>query len=301
MHIDSVAKKFVIIENVEEVKDFTKKSKENNKDFFVLGSGANTIFKNQETYIDIIKLDLKNKIYNTESFEEKDIDNSKIFYINKQNNNIQSKLKNKMDKHIYLYFDANMSLSQIINFCIKNSLSGVECFAGVPSSLGGAVYGNMGCFEKSIGDIVESVDYICNGKIYRNQKINFDYRYSDLMKMKGVIITNVKLRLLSQKKELIIKKYTDCLSKKIKNQPLDKYSAGSIFKRDGDIIPAVLIEKYNLKGMGFGDAIISDKHCGFIINKSSATGNEVIKLIEFVENIIYENEGINLKREIKII
>lgn len=201
---------------------------------------------------------------------------------------------NESDKFIFrksnLYVDSGVNINSIINASINKNLSGLECFAGIPSSVGGAVVNSLGAFNHQISDIVEYV--ICYQKnnlkkriVLKKDKCNFGYRNS-IFKNDNYIITRVKFTLNFDKKSSIIQRMKSSLNKKLISQPMRDYSAGSVFKRS-TLIPAKIIDELGLKGKKIGDAEISTKHAGFIINTANAKSKDVLSLVDYINNLVY--------------
>ncbi len=195
----------------------------------------------------------------------------------------------------------NGKLSQIL---LKHEISGFEFGAGIPGTIGGAVFMNAGAFGSEMKDIVKETTYIDlnDKKIYNinTAEHKFEYRKS-IFENKKAIILNTKLQLKNDKYENIRIKMDEYRKKRMGSQPLDKPSAGSTFKRGNDFITAKLIDEAGLKGYKIGGAKVSDKHAGFIINDGNATANDVIKLIKYVQNKIFNEYGKNIETEVRIL
>ena len=201
-----------------------------------------------------------------------------------------------------LYIDSGTTIGEIVNFCFKHGLSGLESLAGIPSTMGGAVINNLGANACEIGEFVNYV--ICldsNGKTIKLNKkqCNFAYRNS-LFKQGNFIILKVKLTLFYNEKEYIKQAISSNINKKITTQPLNQPSAGSVFKR-GEIIPSLEIDKLGLKGLKIGGAMISTKHAGFIVNIGNATCNDVKKLIDNINTKIKNKLNTSLNLEIEFV
>ncbi len=193
-------------------------------------------------------------------------------------------------------------LSRIASIAYENSLSGFEFASGIPGTIGGAVYMNAGAYGGEIKDVLESCEYLENGeiKIARIDELELSYRRSKFSE-KGGIITGVSLRLKKSDKSEILAKMQDYKTRRVTKQPLEYASAGSTFKRPAGYFAGALIEGAGLKGLSVGDAEVSKKHAGFIINKGNATAGDIIELIELVRKKVYESSGVMLEPEVKII
>lgn len=195
--------------------------------------------------------------------------------------------------------ECGVNLFALNHFLAENCLKGLEWSQGIPASVGGAVNMNAGSFEYSVGQFVEKVEVFENGecKILNKNQINFGYRFSSL---KNIPIFRVWFKFEKGEKSEILDLQNYYFNKKTTSQPMEFGSAGSIFKRKGDIIPAKIIDKLGLKGVKIGGAEISYKHCGFIVNKNNATASDVINLINLIKTTIKNKTGIELEEEIII-
>lgn len=186
---------------------------------------------------------------------------------------------------------------------LGNELTGLECMAGIPGSVGGAIRMNAGAYGKEMKDIVvfsKCMDQ--NGKI---EEINlqgheFGYRKSSF-ENNGLIILETTMKLKYGKRDKIQKKMEECKDLRVKNQPLEFPNAGSIFKRNPDIPTAKLIDDAGLKGYKIGDAQISTKHAGFIVNKGNATAKDVLALMEYAKKQVKEKFDKEIELEILVI
>jgi len=203
-----------------------------------------------------------------------------------------------------VYADSGVNVTNLIQKCYLRSLSGLENLAGIPATVGGAIVNNLGAFGCSFDECVEYVKAI-DGKnpdkiIKLNKKdCDFKYRHS-IFQNSSLIILKVKLNLKKDDTTLIKKRISNAVHKKVSTQPINYPSAGSVFKR-GNLIPAKIIDELGLKGTRIGDAQISTKHAGFIVNLGNATSNDVKQLIKLVQTKVFENYGYVLQSEIEII
>lgn len=202
-----------------------------------------------------------------------------------------------------IYCKSGASLISVCNFALENSLSGLEFAYGIPGNVGGAVYMNAGAYGGEIKDIIVSCEYIDqNGKIksISTDKMDLSYRHS-FFTDKSLCITSATFKLEKSDKQEIKSKMNDFIFRRKDKQPLEYPSAGSTFKRPEGSYASLLIDECGLKGYSVGGAEISKKHAGFVINKSSATCNDVLKLINDVKQIVLEKTGYILEPEIKIL
>ena len=186
---------------------------------------------------------------------------------------------------------------------MNQEISGFEELAGIPGTIGGAIYMNAGAYGKEIKDIVISTKCMdLDGNIFElsNKEQEFSYR-SSIFNKKSYIILETTLKLEYGKKQEIQEKMNEYLASRKEKQPLEYPSAGSSFKRQEGIITAKLIDECELKGYQIGGARISEKHAGFIVNYKNATAKDVLNLIKYVKDKVYEKFGIKIEEEIKII
>lgn len=189
--------------------------------------------------------------------------------------------------------------STVANIAKQYSLGGAEFLKCLPATVGGAVIMNAGCFGQECSQIVSRV-WASNGNRHiciDNANINFNYREC---KLKGTnwVIYKVELVLCHKESGQIEELTNRMLTSKRQTQPLSSNSCGSIFKRNGDIIPAVLIQELGLKGFRVGDAQVSELHSNFIINIKNATAKEVKELIDIIKRQIYNRFNIELTEEV---
>ncbi len=202
---------------------------------------------------------------------------------------------------VYLYAGAGVSLTRVLRYTIQNGLSGLEFTAGIPGSLGGAVIMNAGSYGREIKDVLDSVRIIdmegCPADIPA-KNILFRYRGAGIH---GVAVAGAVLRLRKGDKEKIERAVQENLLKKKKSQPLNKPSAGSIFKNPDDIRAWELIDKAGMRGASAGGACVSPVHANFIVNNGKATAGDVISLIKQIGRKVEKDMGTTLELEVKIV
>lgn len=193
-------------------------------------------------------------------------------------------------------------LSKIASVAKKNSLTGFEELAGIPGSLGGAVYMNAGAYGGETAAVVEEVNFITSSGEIRTAKaeeLDFGYRHSVFTNGSDIILS-AKIRLKKGNTAEIEEKMKDYSKRRSDKQPLNYPSAGSVFKRPQGYFAGKLIEDCGLKGKTIGGAQISEKHAGFIINRSDATARDVLALIEYAQNEVMEKFGVKIEPEIRL-
>lgn len=198
---------------------------------------------------------------------------------------------------------AGTSLMKVCKFALDNSLSGLEFAYGIPGSVGGGVYMNAGAYGGEIKDVLFKCDHIgLDGEIgsFDFDELKLSYRTS-AYKDSDKIICRAYMKLKKGDPDEIRAKMDDFMNRRKDKQPLDYPSAGSTFKRPEGYFAGKLIEDCGLKGAFVGDAQVSEKHCGFIINKGNATSSDIIKLIALVQDFVLAKTGVFLETEVKIV
>lgn len=199
--------------------------------------------------------------------------------------------------------DAGFSVNKLVPELARHELSGFEFLAGLPGSIGGALYMNAGAFGREIGDFFESARVIDeNGKIkiVSKEGINFGYRYSSFQN-KQYLILAATFNLHRDSKIKVERRTNAILNQRIKTQPVEWKSAGSIFKKPlNDFSVGYAIDKLGLKGIRFGGAEVSKKHAGFIINRGNASQHDIKQLIGFIKAQIKEHFGVLLETEVEL-
>ena len=198
---------------------------------------------------------------------------------------------------------AGALLSGIAAKALGAELSGFEFASGIPGTIGGACVMNAGAYGGEMKDVLESVTVLTGeGKIIElgRNELELGYRTSVIAK-KGYIVLGAVLKLERGDGEKI-KTYMDELKeKRVTKQPLEYPSAGSTFKRPEGYFAGKLIQDAGLRGYQVGGAQVSEKHCGFVINKENATATDVVNLIHDVQRIVYEKFQVQLDTEVKFL
>ncbi|PUU87128.1 MULTISPECIES: UDP-N-acetylmuramate dehydrogenase [Halanaerobium] len=197
--------------------------------------------------------------------------------------------------------ESGLELKEIADLAYENSLSGFEFAAGIPGSLGGALYMNAGAYGREMKDVIIKAQFIDQkGKLIELSKaeLKLEYRTSILQKEDpDWTAVNVTIKLKKSKKNLIKAKMDELHNKRWSKQPMELPSAGSIFKRPPGHYTGPLIEEAKMKGFQIGGAQVSTKHAGFIVNKDHATAEDIVKLIEKVKKEVYKISGVQLEVE----
>ncbi|MBQ8525380.1 MAG: UDP-N-acetylmuramate dehydrogenase [Clostridia bacterium] len=195
---------------------------------------------------------------------------------------------------------AGATLARIANIAASNSLAGLEFASGIPGTLGGAVYMNAGAYGGEMKDVVVSTAYLDtdgNIKEIKGQDHCFGYRRS-VFADGGIVLSSV-MELKQGNKDDIEALMVDFNNRRRTKQPLEYPSAGSTFKRPEGYFAGKLIEDAGLKGAVIGGACVSEKHSGFIINTGGATCEDVLRLIEHTQNVVFDKFGVKLETEVK--
>ncbi len=200
-------------------------------------------------------------------------------------------------------FGSGVMLAKASKYTIDNGYKGMEFAYGIPGSVGGAVYMNAGAYGGEMSQCVEKTEYVDstgNICVLEKDKHDFSYRHSFFSDGRYVITkTFVKLEKGDVDSSLQLVEQLQNLRKT--KQPLDMPSAGSVFKRPEGYYAGKLIEDCGLKGYKVGGAMVSTKHCGFIVNFNNAKSEDVKKLISVIKDTVLEKYGVKLECELKFI
>lgn len=199
--------------------------------------------------------------------------------------------------------EAGVSLKTACQSALEHGKNGLAFAWGIPGSVGGAVYMNAGAYGGQMSDIVSSIEILDeNGRLFTlsGEELGFSYRKS-IFNQKNYLILRAHLHLLPGDREEIQKEMTECLNSRKTKQPLEFPSAGSMFKRPQGAYAAALIDQCGLKGKTCGDAQVSQKHAGFIVNLGNATFSDVMELVRIVRRTVMEKTGYLLECEPRIL
>ena len=209
----------------------------------------------------------------------------------------------KYDDISYVTVGSGYAVSKLSKFALDNELKGLEFLAGIPGTVGGCIRMNAGAYGSEIKEFVVKTKYLDEeGNIceIQNEEHEFSYRNSIFAKHNDIILETT-LKLSDGYPEEIQKKMKENTQKRLEKQPLEFPSAGSTFKRGDGFITAMLIDEAGLKGYAIGDAEVSKKHAGFIINKGNATAEDVLKLSAYVQEKVFEKFGTIIELEMILI
>lgn len=258
---------FVKVKNITELKNVILFAAECSVPYFVLGKGSNLLVSDLGIDGAVISLDGMNSVT-----------------VNGDT----------------LICEAGSSLRSVCLAAQKAALSGLEFAYGIPGTVGGALYMNAGAYGGEMSQVTVSATVLNqNGELAEIllPDMQLGYRTS-IFKSNNAVIISVTLKLNSGNAEEIKAKMNDFYSRRRDKQPLEYASAGSTFKRPEGYFAGALIEKNNLKGFGVGDAQVSEKHAGFVINRGNATACDVLSVIKYVQKTVKASDGVELEPEV---
>lgn len=262
--LDTKCRYLVFPKNKEEVRELVKFLVENDCLYVVLGNGSNVIF--QESYYDGV-----------------------VVLLNKLN---QVEFRGEV-----IEVGAGYSLQKLALETASKGLQGLEFASGIPGNVGASIAMNAGAYKSSLSEVVETV-LVLNPDFefvtMSGEDLGFEYRSSMFKNDKRYIILSAVLHLQLGVEQEILGKISRRRVKRIETQPLDMPSAGSVFRNPPDGHAGELIERCGLKGYTIGGAQVSLKHANFIVNAGGATGKDIVELIEYVHNKVYDNFGVDL-------
>ena len=215
----------------------------------------------------------------------------------------------RLDRHLCnAYFDnehlvaeAGCSIIALSYEAMKNELSGLEFASGIPGTVGGVTFMNAGAYKSSMADVIDSVSVYRDGKIewIQNADCGFSYRTSIFQKHPDWIILAVKMTLKKGDQKEIRELMDSRRERRMNSQPLDKHSAGSIFRNPEEIPAWKLIEGAGFRGKRIGDAVVSEKHVNFIVNENHASAKDFITLVTDVQKAVKDKYDIDLYMEVE--
>ena len=200
---------------------------------------------------------------------------------------------------------AGLNLKKLCVAALQASLTGLEFAYGIPGTVGGAVYMNAGAYDGEFSGVLERVrilDNRLNDRVLNVKDLNMSYRHSAFMaELRGAVILSATVQLKPGNAEEIRAKMQDLLGRRQTKQPLEYPSAGSTFKRPAGSYASKLIDECGLKGYRVGDAQVSTKHAGFVINRGNATYAEIIAVCKHVQEVVETQTGYHLELEPEIL
>ena len=269
--IGGPAEVFIMPKSVEQVQMAVKICQEEKIPYFILGNGSNLLVSDRGYRGVIIQMDRNMGEIQVEGTE------------------IQAA--------------AGALLSSVAVAARRESLTGFEFAGGIPGTLGGAVVMNAGAYGGEIKDVLKEVTVMDgDGKIFTlpASELEMGYRTS-IIKTAGYLVLSAKITLSRGKEEEIKARTRELSEMRTQKQPLDYPSAGSTFKRPEGYFAGKLIMDSGLRGYSVGGAMVSEKHCGFVINKGNATAEDVVSLMKHVTEVVQEKYGVTLEPEVKFL
>jgi UDP-N-acetylmuramate dehydrogenase len=233
---------------------------------------------------------------------------SNMLFTDEGYNGLVIKISNKMsdvDIHdLRIVAKAGAMLSRVAKLAYEEGLSGMERLSGIPGTIGGAVAMNAGAYGAEIKDIIVCAKVLDRetGEVFILEKDELDlsYRHSIIME-KSYIVIEVILELNHGKREDIKEEMDRCTGLRKEKQPIEYPSAGSTFKRPEGYFAGKLVQDAGLAGYTVGGACVSEKHCGFVINKGNATAKDVLDVIEHCQREVKAQFGVELEPEVRIL
>ena len=256
--------------NVNQVKETITLCKSLNMPYLIIGNGSNLLVKDGGIRGLVIKLS--------------DLDNIIV-----EGNTIKA--------------DCGALLSDVSKAALENSLKGFEFACGIPGSIGGAVFMNAGAYDGEVSYTIEKAEVIDenqNVKKLSKDELKLGYRTSAIMD-KGYIVLSATFNLINGNYEEIKARIDELTNRRKEKQPLEYPSAGSTFKRPPGHFAGKLIQDAGLKGFKLGGAAVSEKHSGFVINRGTATAQDILNLIKHVQVTVKEKFDVDLYPEVRIL
>ncbi len=207
-----------------------------------------------------------------------------------------------LDQNGIMKVGAGVRTVKASSFAAKNGYTGIEFAHGIPGSMGGAIFMNAGAYGGSMDQVVIRTHYLDeDGAVHslERDQHDFGYRKSFFMQHPEFLIVSTELQLQPGDQGEILAYIEDLQQRRRDKQPLEYPSAGSTFKRPEGYFAGKLIEDAGLKGFSIGDAQVSEKHAGFIINRGNATGSDLRQLIRHVQDTVFDRFGVHLECEVR--
>jgi UDP-N-acetylmuramate dehydrogenase len=262
---------FIEPSNLDELKNALKFVKQHNIPYYVIGNGTNLLIGDRGIRGAIIKIG--------ENFGKIEVTGEEVIA------------------------ECGVLLSTLSKVVARSTLTGLEFASGIPGYLGGAIAMNAGAYGGEMKDVVEWVEVLdSNLELHRytNAEMEFVYRKS-IVEPRNLIVIRCKMKLKKGNQEEINSIMADLNQKRKTKQPLHLPSAGSTFKRPPGYYAGKLIEDAGLRGFSLGGAQVSELHCGFVVNKGNATARDVYDLIKHVQETVFNQFGIHVETEVKML
>ena len=261
----------ILVHSESEIINAIRLCREHKLDYFIMGNGSNLLVKDSGMRKVVIKI--------ASGFENIEVDGNII------------------------RAEAGALLSTIAKHALRANLKGFEFASGIPGTIGGAITMNAGAYGGEMKDIVSRVRVLTQEneiKYIDGADMDFRYRGSKVVD-EELIVLGVEMEFEKGEYQEIKAILDDLTERRTSKQPLDMASAGSTFKRPEGYFSGKLIDDSGLRGLKYGDAQVSEKHCGFIVNRGNSNYDEVTTLIKTVQKIVYDNYGVEMETEVKIV
>lgn len=220
-----------------------------------------------------------------------------VIELRKAMNRVEERSKGKFEAQ------AGAAMARLATFAMERGYTGLEFAHGIPGTVGGGVYMNAGAYGGEMCQVVTGVtamDRAGNLLDIPADKLDLSYRHSRFMN-EDLVILSVRVKLEKGDREEIRAKMSELMTRRRTSQPLELPSAGSTFKRPATGYAAAMIEAAGLKGLRVGDAQVSEKHAGFVVNRGRATCKDVLRLMEQVQDRVEQDTGVRLEPEVRIL
>ncbi len=267
--IPGKAKYLISPNSINDLISVLKYLKEKNIKFFIIGGGSNIILNDREFDGAVIRL---NKLNGIEFHPDLEM----------------------------AYAEAGAPFARLAKESVNESLCGLEFAAGIPGTIGGAIYGNAGAYNSCVLDYVSSVTVLDENyevQTFEHEDIKYGYRTTMFKETKKYIILGAKFFLKKGDKKASLDIIEQRRIRRMESQPLEYPSAGSVFRNPEGDFAGRLIESCNLKGYSIGGAEVSEKHANFVINKNGATGKDIHDLVLYIHDNVLEKTNVDLVME----
>jgi UDP-N-acetylmuramate dehydrogenase len=206
------------------------------------------------------------------------------------------------EKEGTIHAGGGLGLSELVRFCRREGLAGLEFLAGIPGTVGGAVAMNAGAWGKSTGDVVSSIEIMrADGERVTKNRSEIEFGYRKAVLPSGSVVVGALFKVTQDLPEAIAERVRGYLERRKATQPLDYPSAGSVFRNPPHDYAGRLLEMAGMKGKRIGGAMISDQHANVIMNVGGARAEDILTLMEMARKKVREQTGVDLEPEIKVV
>jgi len=274
LHVGGIADIMIYPANVQELQTVINYSRKHAMPYCIMGRGTNLLIKDGGIRGIVIKL---SRCCNT------------------------IKVTETAPGQIILTAGAGVSLTRLLTFALKGSLSGLEFLSGIPGSLGGALAMNAGAQGKEMKDVTDTITLLTHqAEVIEHNSGELRFNYRSLALSRGTVILKAVLRMKQSTRKILLDRIEKINRWRRRVQPLNLPSAGSVFKNPPGRSAGQLVEQAGLKGFTLGNAQVSDKHANFIVNRGGATAGDILLLMDIMQNRVFQATGIELEPEICI-